>query len=91
MTVWHELWPETPPALAAFDRRVAAHLARFPELALDATWPARQALALDLARLFRRHAAGPVAVFAYLGLLALDLERLRADLLRRALFPAAED
>lgn len=34
----------------------------------------------------RRHLLAPVAVFVYLILVLLDLERLRAELLRRALF-----
>ena len=40
-----------------------------------------------LAALFRRAALSPAAAFAYLGLVLLDLERLRGELLRRAVFP----
>ncbi len=46
----------------------------------------RQSLARDLVRLFRRRAATPVALFCHLALVALDLERLRGDLIRRSLF-----
>lgn len=43
-----------------------------------------------LLALFRRHAGSAVAVFAYLALAALDLERLRGDLVVRVLLePAA--
>ncbi len=47
-----------------------------------AAGPARRAL-LDL---FRHHAASPVAVFAHLALMALDVERLRGGIVTRALF-----
>jgi len=42
-----------------------------------------------LERLLRRRAQEPVAAFAWLGLLALDLERLRGALVLARLFPAA--
>jgi len=35
----------------------------------------------------RRAMLDPAAAFAYLALIALDLERLRGELLRRAAFP----
>ncbi len=46
------------------------------------------ALEHELVRLFRVYARTPVALFAHLGLVALDLERLRAALVQRALYPA---
>jgi hypothetical protein len=48
--------------------------------------PVRQALM----RLFRRRAATAAAVFAYLALAALDVERLRGGLVARSLFGAGE-
>jgi len=45
----------------------------------------------ELLKLFRRHAGSAVAVFAYLAMAALDVERLRGGLVVRALFePASE-
>ena len=56
--------------------------ARFcAERGLDRTLQAR------LAPWLRRAAAEPAAAFVHLALCALDLERLRGELLRRALFP----
>jgi hypothetical protein len=53
--------------------------------------PGRDALQRQLRRIFRRQAVQPGAVFAYLGLLALDLERLRGALVLRSLFPPAPE
>jgi hypothetical protein len=43
-----------------------------------------------LQRLFRRHPVEPVALFSYLALLGLDLERLRGGLVERAVFAPVE-
>jgi hypothetical protein len=51
-------------------------------------WPLRRTLQARLTLLFRRAMLDPAAAFAYLALTALDLERLRGELLRRAAFPA---
>ena len=50
-------------------------------------WPLRRALQARLALLFRRAMLDPAAAFIFLALTALDLERLRGELLRRAAFP----
>lgn len=50
-------------------------------------WPQRAALRSRLALLLRSAALDPAAAFIHLTLCALDLERLRAELLRRACFP----
>jgi hypothetical protein len=47
---------------------------------------ASAAVQATLRLLFRRHAASAVAVFAHLGLVALDVERLRGGLVVRCLF-----
>jgi hypothetical protein len=49
----------------------------------------RRSLETRLAAAFRRYAFQPAAACAHLGLVALDLERLRGDLLSRLLFAAA--
>jgi hypothetical protein len=49
----------------------------------------REALANSLRTAFRRYSFQPAAACAYLALTALDLERLRGDLLQRALFSTA--
>ena len=48
--------------------------------------PYRRDLAQTLTRIFRRHGGSPAAVFCHLALVALELERLRGDLVRRRLF-----
>jgi hypothetical protein len=50
-------------------------------------WPQRAALRARLALLLRSAALEPAEAFIHLTLCALDLERLRAELLRRACFP----
>ena len=50
-------------------------------------WLLRGALRARLTLLFRRAALQPALAFIDLALCALDLERLRAELLRRLLFP----
>lgn len=47
----------------------------------------RSALVVRLAWLFRRAMLDPASAFIFLALCALDLERLRGELLRRAIFP----
>lgn len=49
----------------------------------------RRALQTRLALLLRRATLEPAAAFIHIALCALDLERLRGELLRRALFPNA--
>ena len=63
------------------------HLEGFGELPPgEPAWKAREAFQGRMARYFRRHGGQPVAVFAHLGLVALELERLRAELATRALY-----
>ena len=87
---WPEMSPDTGDALEGLVRLVGRHIERFPALALGDAWPARRTLRQALRYLFRRVTGSPAAVFAYLLMLALDLEHLRADLTRRALFPLPE-
>lgn len=87
---WERRWPAGNPESDAGLRQTAAaisaHLARFKETDAREGWHARAALERELRRLFRRLALRPEAAFPYLGLAALDLERLRAQLVRRVLW-----
>lgn len=87
---WRARWPECDgEARLGLERlvaRVATHLARFGALAVEDAPVARQKLAADVAALMRRSAAQPAALFAYLALVALDLERLRGEIVVRAAF-----
>ena len=98
--VWVARWLELCPRGDAASRRSLAGLAellrgdadlfaRLPDA--QAAWAARRALEARLAGLFRRHARQPAALFIHLLLVALDLERLRGGLVRRALFPVAAE
>jgi hypothetical protein len=51
--------------------------------------PLRRDLEARFVACFRRHPLEPAAAFAWLGLCALDLERLRGELARRLAFPRA--
>lgn len=88
---WRSLWPRGTQA-GALDELAAAVQSHVEQLqraaARETSAPYRRAVAQKLTRLFRRHSAAPIAAFAHLALVALDLERLRGNLVRRRLFPA---
>jgi len=81
---WVRTWPPCPAAereaLQRLLRTVRAHVEAFAELPLDAADSSREHLAERLRRQMHDAAAQPAALFAYLLLLALDLERLRGEL-----------
>jgi hypothetical protein len=87
---WRRRWPdrtgEDALALEALARLFNRHLPRFAELGAEEAWALRLDLETQVATRFRRHALTPVAAFAYLALVALDLERLRGHLVVRAAF-----
>jgi hypothetical protein len=66
---------------------VQRHFADVREPGLRESEPMRRALESRLVRLFRRAALEIAEVFVFLALVALDLERLRGELVRRAAFP----
>lgn len=88
---WRQRWPHPGAAARADLDGLAAlcgeQLAAFRASTPQRAWTRRQALRERLR--FRFHGLGlsPAAPFAYLALVALDLERLRRALLDRALFP----
>lgn len=94
LRAWHRQWRARWPACddeqrAGLDRlvaRISSHAARFGTLAVEEAPTARQRLAADLDALLRRCPAQPAALYAYLALVALDLERLRGEILVRAAF-----
>jgi hypothetical protein len=74
-------------ALPQVVRALVDHRTAFAGAAQGQGWLLRAALSARLSLLLRRAGAEPAAVFIHLALCALDLERLRAELLRRVLFP----
>lgn len=87
---WIARWPSTGQEsrdhLDALIALVGQHLAAFRAASPETAWDRRRALRERLRLGFRRQPLTAVAVFAYLGLVFLDLERLRGELIRRALF-----
>jgi len=74
------------PLLDELVRVLRRHFGAFREPTLSDGWPLRRALEARLALLYRRAILDPAAAFVYLTLAALDLERLRGELVRRAAF-----
>lgn len=92
---WREEWACRVPrgalvdstALAELVRMLDSHRAALAQVSFAEATALRRALAGSLALLFRRATLDPAAAFIFLALCALDLERLRGELLRRAIFP----
>ena len=85
---WQQLWPgcseEQRSALLLLLHTVQAHAVAFATLPVEATAPARERLAERVRRQLHDAAAQPASLFAYLLLVALDLERLRGEFALRA-------
>jgi len=94
ITVWQSRWPRESRqnllGMKSLQQTLEHHYAQFPDLSVQEAWVSRQDLELRLRLFFRRHVLQPAMAFAYLSLVALGLERLRAELMRRALFPKQE-
>lgn len=92
---WQSLWPplggDGRAALLALRDEVLAHRRRFAQLPVADTQAAREAFATRVLARLRADPAQPVALFAYLLVLALDLERLRAECLMHAFDSDAAD
>lgn len=91
---WRSLWPQVAGSAAQhadleeLGEAVLAHRRRFAQLPPSDTTAAREAFAARVLARLRVDPTQPVTLFAYLALLALDLERLRAECLAQA-FDAA--
>lgn len=85
---WRRRWPpvghEARERINGVVELLRAHLLRFPAHPVDDASAARQSLGARLATAVRRNATEPAALFAYLALFAVDLERLRAEFVLRA-------
>jgi hypothetical protein len=94
LPLWQAEWQRRlPPAasraggIAALASLLAAHAAAFAAPQAIDGWALRRTLQGRLVLLLRRALIEPVAAFVYLALSALEFERLRGELLRRAAFP----
>ena len=87
---WRARWPgigsDARARLEALARLIEQHLATFRASRPESAWETRRLLRAALRLSFHRNPLQPAAVFVYLGILWLDLERLRGELVRRALF-----
>lgn len=90
LTQWRLRWPPCKRAflrnLESLHTLLANHLTAFRVARPEAAWGLRKVLHGRLGLLFHRHLLQPAGPFTYLALAALDLERLRAELVVRALF-----
>lgn len=91
---WHAHWlallPAPLPAYPLLQRLVhllEEHAHRFAHAHPADAWPLRRGLAARVVLLFRRAGVDPAQAFAFLALAALDYERLRGELVPRALLP----
>ena len=95
MRAWGDEWSRRVPRgsgaehgpLADCARLLIAHRAALADSSASDGISMRRALVARLSVLYRRATLDPAAAFIFLALSALDLERLRGELLRRALFP----
>lgn len=91
---WHAEWRRRMPArergdailLDAIADAISRHVAAMRDPAIVDGTPLLRSLEARLTLLFRRATLDPAAAFAFLGLIALDLARLRGELARRAAF-----
>jgi len=94
LAAWRLRWPhrsrDDGAALETLVRTWLDHRHQFGRAALGQGVTLRAQLQSRLCAALRRLAAQPAVVFVHLALAALDLERLRAELLRRVLFPRWE-
>ena len=88
---WRALWPQISSTAAAPMVRLEAHLQRHLRSlreggGIERSQQACEQLARELTYEFRRYTHQPAAALMHIVLVALDLERLRAALVRRSLF-----
>ncbi|HSC62736.1 MAG TPA: hypothetical protein VLD35_03825 [Caldimonas sp.] len=87
---WRRRWPrqgrEAGDMLERLAHVLIAHERGFSVASSGQGWLLRASLRAHLALLLRRAALHPAAAFIHLALCALDLERLRAELVRRVVF-----
>ncbi|HBE93109.1 MAG TPA: hypothetical protein DDW55_11525 [Gammaproteobacteria bacterium] len=91
---WLEHWQQLLPANALKDagtrhmiKLYRNQLTPSADLTAADTYHQRYRLETQFKALFRRYSFQATAAFAHLGLVALDLEKLRSGLVRRAIFP----
>ncbi len=92
---WRDEWSRRVPRSAWAERTVLmdcahlllAHRTALADPSVSDGAVLRHALVSRLSAVYRRATLDPAAAFIFLALAALDMERLRGELLRRAIFP----
>lgn len=84
---WHRLLPDRPRRFRASLGEPEAAVRDYLAAVSDGEEGADDRLERRLTRILRRHGREPAAAYAHLGLVALDLQRLRRGLLLRRLLP----
>jgi len=90
LPLWRAEWQRRLPrsgGLAPLATLLASHAAEFAVPQAVDGWALRRSLQGRLSLLLRRTLIEPATAFIYLALSALEFERLRGELLRRAAFP----
>jgi hypothetical protein len=89
-TAWRKRWPTCRGRcrrdLDGLAGLILGHLDRFRGAPSASAWELREALRDRLRAYLHQHPVQPAALFAYLAIVFLDLERLRGALLSRAVF-----
>lgn len=92
---WHRSWPPCNPAISrdlmSLEVLLMDHAQDFRRAAPGSAWRLREELRKGLRLRLHRSTLRPSVPFIYLALAALDLERLRAALIDRALFADQEE
>ena len=86
---WQRQWPDSTRlkvAMKQLGQRILQHVRNNASAGGVSTPQQRELLLHRLTAVFRSYSFQPVAAFAHLALVALDLEQLRGDLLSRKLF-----
>lgn len=87
---WRSLWPGKTTEQTGLDAlvQIFSNYLDFLRSAASSgeTASKQDSIENQLARMTRSHRQQPAAMFSFVGLLALDLQRLRGELVRRALF-----
>ena len=88
---WPNLWPKYSGrfshAIEELLNLIQGDYKRFKTLPCGEAWKARLELQNRLRLIFRQYQLQPATALSYIALLSLQLERLRAELLHRLLFP----
>jgi hypothetical protein len=91
---WHGRWPSCRPEflrnLRALECILSGHLEAFRGARTEGAWRLRSALRERLGVLFHRYLLQPAGAFAFIAISALEMERLRSELVTRALFAPRE-